>query len=528
MKLIKEKWPILLLLVVIGGCIFLLNIATLISPDDYNYAMIFGGNDLKITSFSEIKDSSKFLYETWTGRILPHVLVGWFMTTNVGIFYILNTIMFLLLLIIITRFITHKNTYFSLIMAFGFFVYGKMFGEKFAWISGSLNYLWTAVCLMFYLYTFYGYFVEDKELNKWNKIILALVGFLVGFLHEVTAFVGGAFLGVMFITNIKKVWKNGKKWDKLFFIGSIILFALGCFATILAPGNFLRSQNDPTEKGTIFSCLGNYKDIKWQIIITFCSMVAIGLLKQKELLKKELIYFVLPCVIATLPFAYLGYFTPRSFVSYECLIIIVMSTNVDFLIDYYGKYKKSIIIICILATIIAFARMLPTTYSDVRYLLPYKLKLTRQLEENKNNNIKDVIVSRFLFTDKFHREDMINPDNFFLETYDNNMANVYMSLYYRFNCIHAISDIDYLVEINTDITQPVDYGIVNKDTLELISIVDDATDKIVFTIPKEEYGTYVVDCRDKDLRSHVIGLRVRAVGEEIENPDIEMLINQVK
>ena len=527
MDKLKKNWTIILLLVVIGCCIFLLNIATLISPDDYSYAMIFGGEDLKITSFSEIKDASRFLYKTWTGRIFPHILVGVFMTTNINAFYILNTLMFLVLLSIITRFINHKNTYLSLIMAFGFFIYGTMFGEKFAWISGSLNYLWTTVFLMLYLYTFYGYFVEDKELDKWHKIILGLSGFLVGFLHEVTAFVGGAFLVVMFFTNIRKVWKSPKKMDRLFFIGSILLFALGCFTTILAPGNFLRNQSDPTEKGTIFSCLGNYRDIKWQIIITFCSMVAIGLLKQKELLKKELVYFVLPCIIATLPFAYLGYFTPRSFVAYECLIIIIMSANVDFLIEYYSKYKKSIIAICILATIVVFARMLPTTYSDVRYLLPYKIKLTNQLEDNKNNNNKEVFVSRFLFTDKFHREDMINPDNFFLETYENSVANVYMSLYYKFDYIHAISDIDYLVEIDTDITDIVDYGILNKDTLELIEVVP-AIGKIEFTIPKEQFGTYVVDCRDKDLRSHVKSVRIRAIGEEIENPDIEMLINQAK
>lgn len=527
MEKIKNNWQIILLLFVIGCCIFFLNIATLISPDDYSYAMIFGGDDLKITSFSEIRNASKFLYESWTGRIIPHVLVGIFTTTNLWIFYILNTIMFIVLLLIITRFITQKNTYLSLIMAFGFLVYGKMFGEKFAWISGSLNYLWTAVILMIYLYTFYGYIVENRKLNKWQKIILTLSSYIVGFLHEVTAFVGGSFLGIMFLTNIKKIWKSENKKDRLFFILTIFLFALGAFTTIFSPGNFLRNQSDPTQKGTVFSCLGNYKDIKWQLIITFITMVAIGFLNQKELLKKEIIYFVLPCVIATLPFAYLGYFTPRSFVCYECLIIIIMTTNIQYLVNNFKKYKKSIIAISILFTIIVFARMMPSIYSDIRYILPYKLKLTKQLEQNRENGVKDVVVSRFLFRDKFHMEDMINPDNFFLETYKNNISNVYMALYYKFDCIQAISDIDYIVEIETDIDHDVDYGIINKDTLELISIVT-ARDKLTFTIPKDKYGLYVVDCRDKDLRSHVKSVRVRAVGEEMKNPNIEDLINQEK
>ena len=53
-----------------------------------------------------------------------------------------------------------------------------------------------------------------------------------------------------------------------------------------------------------------------------------------------------------------------------------------------------------------------------------------------------------------------------------------------------------------------------------------ASDKICFAIPKVQYGTYVVDCRDKDLRSHVKSIRVRAVGEEMQNPDLEKLIHQ--
>lgn len=127
--------------------------------------------------------------------------------------------------------------------------------------------------------------------------------------------------------------------------------------------------------------------------------------------------------------------------------------------------------------------------------------------------------------DKIRREDLINIDNFFIDTDSNTVVNTYLSLYYGFDCIRAISDIDYFVEIETDITEPVDYGILNKDTLELISIVT-ASDKICFTIPKEQLGTYVVDCRDKDLRSHVKSVRIRAVGEEMQNPDLEQLINQ--
>lgn len=368
--------------------------------------------------------------------------------------------------------------------------------------------------------------MENKELKNWQKVVIGISGFIVGFSHEVMSFVGGCFLGVLFLTKIKKIWKSTIS-DKIFFIGSILLFGIGSLLTIFAHGNLVRSTLDVNQNGSYLACLGNYRDIKWQLIITLASMIGVGILKQKELLKKEIIYFAIPCAIATIPFSIMGYFPPRSFVPYEALIIIIAATNVQVVCEHFKEYKKTIIAVCCLVTIIVFARILPSTYSAVRYIFPYKLKVTKQLEEARNNGEKDVVVSRFLFMDKIHREDFINIDNFFIDFSTGHGVNVYLSLYYKFDRIRSISDIDYLIEIDTDITENVDYGIINKDTLELIQIVS-ASDKIAFAIPKEKFGTYVVDCRDKDLRSHVKSVRVRAVGEEMENPDIEQLINQAR
>lgn len=366
--------------------------------------------------------------------------------------------------------------------------------------------------------------MENQNLQKWQKVFLSLVGFVIGFSHEVIAFVGGSFLGILFLVNVRKVWKSSK-WDTLFLISTIALFGLGAILTIIAPGNLARSTLDVGTKGGPLACLGNYKDIRWQLMIMIGSMVWIGVLKQKELLKKEIIYFILPCMIATIPFSIMGYFTPRCFVPYEALLIAIIAANSQIISEHYSNDKKVYLAICSILTIVAFARMLPTTYSDIRYILPYKIKFTHQLEQAKQNGEKDVVVSKFLFMDKIRREDLINVDNFFLETSTTSVVNTYLALYYKFDCIRAISDADYLIEIDTDITQNVDYGILNKDTLELISIVS-ASDKICFTIPKNQLGTYVIDCRDKDLRSHVKNLRIRAVGEEMENPDLEILINQ--
>ena len=52
MKKIKKNWPTIVLLGLIIGCVFVLNISTLRSPDDYSYAYTIAGQDLKIESLS--------------------------------------------------------------------------------------------------------------------------------------------------------------------------------------------------------------------------------------------------------------------------------------------------------------------------------------------------------------------------------------------------------------------------------------------------------------------------------------------
>ena len=78
MEKLKKNWPIAVLLLAIAFCIFILNIATLLSPDDYSYARVVAGDDLTITSVSEIGHATQYLYTSWTGRIIPHILIGIF------------------------------------------------------------------------------------------------------------------------------------------------------------------------------------------------------------------------------------------------------------------------------------------------------------------------------------------------------------------------------------------------------------------------------------------------------------------
>ena len=148
-----SKYALLLLILV---SILILNLSTLVSPDDYNYSFVLGGAPKdKVDTITDCIQTSKYLYQNWTGRLLPHVLVGIFRGMNHYVFEILNTIVFMIMLIVTNKVLSKKMTFLGIITSFGYLVFSMMFGEKFAWMSGALNYLWPTTCMVIFIYFMY-------------------------------------------------------------------------------------------------------------------------------------------------------------------------------------------------------------------------------------------------------------------------------------------------------------------------------------------------------------------------------------
>ena len=226
------------LILLIAISILILNRSVLLSPDDYSYTLVQGRSDgSRVSSISDCIESGKYFYNNWTGRVIPHVLVGIFRNINPHIFEIINTIVFVLFIYMIPQVLSGKSTFLSILSVFGYLVFSAMFGEKFAWISGSLNYLWPALFLCIFIYFFYNYFFDKKQLNILGLIALTLYSFITGFMHENTAFVGGSFLCFIIDYNFKK-YLSFEKTKKIFISLIFVMFCLGALANIFAPRKF--------------------------------------------------------------------------------------------------------------------------------------------------------------------------------------------------------------------------------------------------------------------------------------------------
>lgn len=523
------------LILLIFASMLLLSHSVLLSPDDYNFTFVQGTNyTQRVDSIQNAIQTGKFFYTNWTGRIIPHVFIGIFRNLPEVVYEISNSIVFIIFIVLITKVLNKKSSFLSILGVFGYLAFSMMFGEKFAWISGSFNYLWPCTLLVIFIYYFYNYFTEKKKLNIFSKIALILFAFIVGFSHENVSFVGGAFLVCLILFNIKKFFKFEKN-KKIVVSLIFIMFCLGAFATIFAPGNLYRMGEEVGNRAFSWEFLRNYNDNKFVLITVIISMIVVFFIqnfkkiKNKESLKnldyselkEQILYFILPSLIATIPMAIISYFPPRAFLAYEVMFMIVFARNIAIISEYLKKYNVLIAIISIVSTLIVFGRFSPSTLGQINYIIPYKNKVTAQYEQAAKNGEKDVLVSRFEYSQWIHKEDWINIANFFPE-FDYHMpVNALISQYYGFNRLTAIGDNDYLIEIEVDTEGINPYEVIDKNTNKSVKHIE-YDNFIRYDIPKDKLGEYVLDCRKNNLEDKILNYKVRYIGGKLENSEVDL------
>ncbi len=524
------------LILLIFASILILNHSVMLSPDDYTYSWVQGSNMERVDGIDDCIKTGKFLYNNWTGRIIPHVLVGIFRNMNPLIFEVINSLVFMLFIILITKVLNKKSGFLSILSVFGYLAFSMMFGEKFAWISGALNYLWPSTFMIILIYYFYNYYIGEKDLNVLEKIALILFAFITGFSHENIVFVGGSFLLCVCLFKIKDFFKFDTK-KKITIVLIFIMFCLGSAATIFAPGNFSRmGQIDTTFN---WGSLGNYTNAKKHLIIVGVSMLVafilnnINVIKEEKtkcilpknwkkydisIIKKEVLYFILPALIGTLPMLVISYFPPRAFLPYEAMFMIVLSANVQYIAEYFKKYEKTIAVVSVILTLIVFRKYSPSTLAEIRYIIPYKEKVTSQYEEAAKKGEKDVLVSNFKYSQWIHIEDLINIHNFFPEFNPGMPVNVFISMYYGFDRVTAIGDDEYVIEIKLNSDETNTYFVTEKETGIQIYMMQ-YNDVIRYTIPKDKLGSYLLT---EDISNKVIDYSVRYIGGDLSKAEVAL------
>ena len=234
----------------IVACIFIstvyLTSKTQYYADDYNYKFIWGTNK-EVKSVIDIFISQYNHYFQWGGRTVAHILVQLFLFVNKWWFNIINSLVFTALNIIIYRLALGKKikyNYDSLNISIIYLILWNCipnFGECILWLTGSINYLWTATIILVFLVPYINLYNKYNILedSKINIIIMFVAGIIVGWTNENSSIaVIIAIVGVVFYyKKIRRVKLN--RWVYSGICGMII----GFFIMVIAPGNFKRASN---------------------------------------------------------------------------------------------------------------------------------------------------------------------------------------------------------------------------------------------------------------------------------------------
>ena len=186
-----------------------------------------------------------FITEHYTlvnGRVFAHLLIAIF-GKYYSLWRIINAIVIMLFPLIMLSTIRKGNDRFKLTDAIIFLAWVgflanfeyKFYQIGFFWMTGSLNYIWPTIMVLFVYKQYWGGLLRFHQWSKLKfNLILAFV-FFSSITHELPALV---VLGLLITKLLFIRWKTGVLYSRLNW--SVFISLAGFVLLITAPGNFVR------------------------------------------------------------------------------------------------------------------------------------------------------------------------------------------------------------------------------------------------------------------------------------------------
>ena len=237
----RANWTVLaLVLTLIGMLMLLLNLHTPLMMDDYDYSFSWATGE-RLAGLGDIAASQAAHYRLWGGRSVVHFLAQLFLYLGKPVFNLMNTAMYLLLLLEMTMLAGKRGQGLDgrmpLIAHALMLLAVPFFGTVFLWLDGACNYLWGTALALTPLVILKsereGGFFDAGFSNGWIAVPAC---FLAGWTNENTAC--GVLAAVLLLT----LWDRlrGRK-VRAWRWAALAAQALGVAVLLLAPGNFARA-----------------------------------------------------------------------------------------------------------------------------------------------------------------------------------------------------------------------------------------------------------------------------------------------
>ena len=222
--------------------------------DDYLYSFVWQGKPMytpiseeavRVSSLKGLLASQWSHYLTWSGRVVAHVLIQFFLWMGKGIFNFFNALAGVFLVVEIYWCI-HKGKisadFQPNVLCWIFFVlwaFTPGFTPVFFWLTGSCNYLWTTLLLMGFLIPYIQKYYASQAIiyrNRFFSLAMLVFGILAGWTNENS--VCWIILLLLIFVILCRRNHEAESWMYAGLVGLIIGYALLMFA----PGNVARLQ----------------------------------------------------------------------------------------------------------------------------------------------------------------------------------------------------------------------------------------------------------------------------------------------
>lgn len=301
-----------ILLALVGFWFLCLNWNTPFMHDDLAYHYYYDENSAverptsePISSFWQIFPSMWNHYNAVNGRFTSHFIIQLFCgILGKQIFNYLNTIVFLLLIDLIVVLSYGKRRLLPLAIVVTSVLFLLPFpGQTMLWLTGSVNYMWSAAFSLIVLKIVLG--------KIYNGKLLCLVSFLfcvfAGWMNESITFgIGGGLIVYAFLNHNR--FKGIIRW-------TIIGYLIGCLMLLLSPGTLNRASSGEinTEldilqmfSSRILSSVFIFKSlpiiaIAWLIVVLACFKRFKVLFRDQSLIIFSFVLSALFCFLIGLP-----------------------------------------------------------------------------------------------------------------------------------------------------------------------------------------------------------------------------------
>ena len=353
-----------MVIAVVAVAFAVLNFLTPEYHDDFVYKFMFEGGtvnyDHPVRTIGDIVASQVEHYQSVNGRSLVHFLVQLF-TGLLGkpIFNLLNALVFALFLLLLGRRACRNvsgdgRDIFVLTLTLALVLLLPRFMDTFLWMTGSVNYLWSATAVLLFLVMY-----ERRRMLPagWGMALPLVVALLAGWTHE------GITLPLaisLVIVNLRYMRSNGGKQG----LWLALAFLAGACLTALAPGTLARSG----ETGGLSASSLGLKAVAGITVLSQLRLVYLALLlgiilwfRDREAVKRVLArdaYLVLAAVLSLGIVFYSGQTLTRSAFGLELFSLMIVLSLVGEAMPRWNANVLKWLGVALVVALVAFYALL--------------------------------------------------------------------------------------------------------------------------------------------------------------------------